>query len=100
MSKGLGEFQHAIIDALRQGQGSLLDVLQRIDGGEPSATRYGSGRRAIRTLVERGDVLEMPIRERHVTGTGRATARKHYYLPSDQKAAARAERQRKFIQEG
>lgn len=86
MSRGLGKLQRQILAELAQiadGHASVLDLLERIDG-EVTQARYSAGRRAMRGLIARGLVGELPFRYRVYWGNDTSpSGQKHFALSAD-----------------
>jgi hypothetical protein len=86
MSRGLGKLQQSLLAELAQtadGHASVLDLLESIDGVVTQA-RYSAGRRAMRGLLARGLVGELPFRYRVYWGNDISpSAQKHFALSCD-----------------
>lgn len=85
MSRGLGQLQLALLAALpSDGTASVLDLCEQIHGGWPvPESLYSSARRAMRGLVRRGLVVELPMRYRHEWIDAPPSAQKHFALPAE-----------------
>lgn len=96
MSRGLGRMQLDLLAALpADGTASVLDLCEQIHGGPVPESMYSSARRAMRGLVRRGLVVELPIRYRVEWLDARPSAQKHYAHPA--KGAREMQRMREFF---
>ncbi|HEX7082026.1 MAG TPA: hypothetical protein VF329_13525 [Gammaproteobacteria bacterium] len=87
MSRGLGRLQRRLLTELEHGHASVLDLCERIHGWPVPDSIYSSARRAIRGLVRRGLVIELPIRYRVEWIDAPPSAQKHFALANDEGAA-------------
>src|SRR5688572_18231566 len=78
MSRGLGKLQRRLLAELEHGASSVLALCERIFGSV-TAAQYSAARRAIRSLIRRGLVVERLPRAR-VYRIGRAPTTQNVYV--------------------